>query len=425
LKSSDDHPELRVFAQENTGTWGTRICHALRRFAPPWVRFVNAAENNTAAEAYDLAIMHEDCSTGTEHTYGLVMNSSNPVVVVQHCYKFHGGRGIRFEEMWQHALLTVSYHNLSAEATNFPFLHVPWGVDGQVFKPPAAGPMRKPNKTVVVFGMGREDHEHGGWTFDDESHIEVLEAAALAGAEVRHIGDMYGRLCGMCDEYKDCDPSMSVRNMGSMLGVQGPNFKQSLPATSAFARIGSGVQIGKQARINMDCFLGKVPKQCQKMPELGGKMPCDFHKNLGRISDEELIAELQAARYVSALRKFEGFEIPGIEALSVGTRPIIYDFIPGYAWYRKYSVEVTSLEPQKLVGQIRDTLLTEPKPLSSEELAELQAQFDWRKIVPRIFDTAYRELLTPRWKGSQAAAASDSQESRKSPLLRRGRKNDL
>mmetsp|Transcript_11850 Transcript_11850/g.26954 ORF Transcript_11850/g.26954 Transcript_11850/m.26954 type:complete len:456 (+) Transcript_11850:70-1437(+) len=415
---SSDHPIVRVFAQENVGSWGLRICAAFRKFAPPWVHFVNegGVSGSLPTEPYDVAIMHEDCSTGTTYTHDLLLESKHPVVLVQHCYKFHGGRGAVFEEMWKHAMLTVSYHNLTkeAQAGSFAFLHTPWGVDGQAFRPPASGVER--NNTVIILGAGRPEKD--GWTFDDESHMELLQAAALANTKVRHIGDEMNRLCGDCGEYQDC-----VR-----LNQTFPLGRSDALLSSLFARPTSqrryGTQLPEVNQFNKKCQ--QVPRQCQKSPELSGKTLCDFHINLGRISEEDLHAELQATKYVSALRKFEGFEIPGIEALFSGARPIIYDFIPGYAWYYKHGVEVTSIHADQLVGQLRDVLLREPNPVSSEELSFLRAKFDWNVIVPHMFNTAFAELTSPRWLDTfQATQAVSSPARKKKLLLRRGKKNDL
>ena len=46
----------------------------------------------------------------------------------------------------------------------------------------------------------------------------------------------------------------------------------------------------------------------QPLEALNGLAACAWHDNLGRVSDEELVSEYQRAKYVLALRKYEGFE---------------------------------------------------------------------------------------------------------------------
>ena len=64
--------------------------------------------------------------------------------------------------------------------------------------------------------------------------------------------------------------------------------------------------------VDIACALGTRMASIQS--EAGGRLgQCDWHDGLGRVTDEQYVRELQGARFIAALRTFEGFEMPGVE----------------------------------------------------------------------------------------------------------------
>ena len=97
-------------------------------------------------------------------------------------------------------------------------------------------------------------------------------------------------------------------------------------------------------------------------------------------------------RYVLALRKYEGFEMPALEALFCGARPILYD-LPSFRWYKGHAAFLNaSLSGDALSTAIRDVLYAKPKPVLPKELAALHEAFAWQRIVPRLFERVERAL---------------------------------
>ena len=178
------------------------------------------------------------------------------------------------------ALLTSSplayTQDLEAEATlspgGFTFYPMPWGADYNVFKPPAATvlephPPRVPHQAqqqphdkqlqppqhddpsnlprVLIFGM------LGDKPGDDESSGTVLFAAAHAGMVVRHVGDKDDGLCRPC-----------------------PNGIVNMTHEDATRLL------------------------CTPLESLHGKSACSYHRNLGIVSEDQLVEEMRFARYV-------------------------------------------------------------------------------------------------------------------------------
>lgn len=243
---------------------------------------------------------------------------THPVVIVQHSLLF-GEVGVSdYAKLWNRALLAASFQPLHAYTTNMRFLHMPWGADEDAFAPSLRKEARQ--HVVVIVGV------HGGF----ETHQEVIFAAAHMGMFVHHVGPAHANMC-RCTE--------------------------TLAETSV------------------------AMHPCRKLLALRGKAPCDWYRRVGS-SDAVLVEEMQRAQYVSALRKFEGFEMVGIEALFCGARPLVYD-IRTYDWYRDHAITIRSqfTEPD-LLEELKLKLSQPFKPIDDTEMRAIRARFSWRTLVP-------------------------------------------
>ena len=330
---ADATTRLRVFMQEHPEwSWGRRVCGSLRSFAPANVCWTDTRE------AADVEIVHVDGEN--ELAYAETLKTT-PFVAIQHGLTQQNAWQARppreaFAQVWQRALLTASFQDLAADAAtgHFPFYPMPWGADEHVFVPPADGkPANERAPSVLIFGNLGESPG------DDESNGAVLYAAALAGLRGRHVGDPGDSLCHPCPAGV---PAAGETDTGRLL--------------------------------------------CSPMPSLGGRAPCSWHDNLGRISDAAMVLEMQRARYAAVLRKHEGFEMPGMEALFCGARPIVFD-LPSYRWYRGHAVFLNaSLGGAEHAAELTAALKELPAPVAAAELEQLRAEFAWQRLVPDLFE---------------------------------------
>jgi len=324
--------KLAVLMQEHPDwSWGRRVCGSLRSFAPSRVCWTES-RLDAAVE-----IVHVD----GEHELAYAEGLKAPFVVIQHGLTQQNVWQKRppreaYERLWQRALLTVSFQDLEADAASkgYAFYPMPWGANENVFVPPPAGtPPDERAPIVLIFG------DLGESPGDDESNGSVLYAAAHAGLRVRHVGDPADSLCHPCP----------------------------------------GGAVGSHAK-DADRLL------CQPMDTLQGRSPCSFHDNLGRISDAQMVAEMQGARYAAVLRKHEGFEMPGIESIFCGARPIVYD-LPSFRWYKGHAVFLNaSFGPAEHSAELIAVLKQPPAVVTDAELTELRNKFAWQRIVPALFD---------------------------------------
>ena len=127
---------------------------------------------------------------------------------------------------------------------------------------------------------------------------------------------------------------------------------------------------------------------CTRLPDRS--TPCDYYDHVGS-SDETLVHELQTAMFASALRKFEGFEMIGVEALFCGARPLVYSI---NEWYQTHAVVVRSgLSPSDLFYELlRAISLDSYRPISDEEMQVIHGTYAWPIILPRMFEHIRRRV---------------------------------
>jgi hypothetical protein len=104
------------------------------------------------------------------------------------------------------------------------------------------------------------------------------------------------------------------------------------------------------------------------------------------ISDEQLARRYSRSRYVSGLRRHEGFELPVLEGLACGARPICFDTPCYRQWFEGHAVFVPELPADELVPLLADVFREEPAPVTAEEREAVLAVFDWRRIVRSFWD---------------------------------------
>lgn len=309
---------LKVYMKEKKEwTWGKRIVGAFHHWSPPWVEWTSLVSE---ADVVFVHLYSKDDIVDVES-----MQREKPLVAFQHGIRFANAPMGLFANVWEQSALTISFQPLDILMTKrkFAFFHMPWGADADKFRPSTTGE-RKAH--VVLVG----DHA------EDESHGELLFAAAHADIRVRHISHLVSNMC-------ECLSTSSLL--------------------------------------------------CSTTDALRGRRPCDFYDRLDS-SDATLIRELQTARFASALRKFEGFEMIGIEALLCGARPLVYDI---NEWYKDHSIIVpTGLSSDALFDALQVALRRVPDSVDETEMRYLHEKFSWQRIVPTMFERVRKVIAASK-----------------------------
>ena len=174
------------------------------------------------------------------------------------------------------------------------------------------------------------------------------------------------------------------------LGVD-PEFTRDANATKEIGILTSGYVTGHvaeaieevvdaAARLNMSVVhLGP--------PDIAGmaRVPANW-RNIFGVSDAVLADHYRQCQWVSGLRHVEGFELPVIEGLACGARPIVFDRPEMRYWYDGHAVFLPECAGPSLVNHLVEVLAHGPDPVSSDERVWVTHRFDWQPIVEGFWE---------------------------------------
>lgn len=116
-------------------------------------------------------------------------------------------------------------------------------------------------------------------------------------------------------------------------------------------------------------------------PPEGMATPGRHWSLLYNISDAQLAGFYRRSWWVSGLRHVEGFELPALEGLACGARPILFDRADMRQWYTGHCVLVPECSGQRLVDLLVELLSAVPPTVPPAERVEVLAQFNWERIA--------------------------------------------
>lgn len=105
--------------------------------------------------------------------------------------------------------------------------------------------------------------------------------------------------------------------------------------------------------------------------------PCQV---TGLISDGSLASLYHQVQYVSGLRYVEGFEMPALEGLSCGARPIMFDRPDAHQWFDGHAYFVKECHGDELIDLLVPVLTQAPTPVGTNERVEVLIRFDWDRL---------------------------------------------
>lgn len=104
------------------------------------------------------------------------------------------------------------------------------------------------------------------------------------------------------------------------------------------------------------------------------------------VGDQTLASLYSRTQWVSGLRHMEGFELPCIEALACGARPIVFDRPDMRQWYNGYAHFVKESQGEELVEQLVKIFSSPVEKVSEQERREVLQKFNWETIVPAFWE---------------------------------------
>ena len=99
------------------------------------------------------------------------------------------------------------------------------------------------------------------------------------------------------------------------------------------------------------------------------------------VTDYELAQIYIHTEWVSGLRHIEGFEMPIIEGLACGARPIVFDRPDMRHWYEGRAVFVPECSGDLLMDMLTEVLVSHPEPVTEAERVRVLERFNWATII--------------------------------------------
>jgi hypothetical protein len=106
------------------------------------------------------------------------------------------------------------------------------------------------------------------------------------------------------------------------------------------------------------------------------------------IDDEGLAGLYSECEFVSGLRRTEGFELPVIEGLLCGARPICFDQSHYRQWFDPWAVFIPEGSREEVIDNLETVFREGAHPVTESERESVKEIFDWRKIVTAFWEKA-------------------------------------
>lgn len=106
------------------------------------------------------------------------------------------------------------------------------------------------------------------------------------------------------------------------------------------------------------------------------------------ISDTELARCYNSAQFVTGLRRCEGFELPMVEGLFCGCRPITFDQ-PHYAlWFNEVAEFIPEGSTEEVSASVEEIFKRGKREVTPSELLLARELFNWSALVPEFWKLA-------------------------------------
>lgn len=117
-----------------------------------------------------------------------------------------------------------------------------------------------------------------------------------------------------------------------------------------------------------------------------GPLKRDGVLSVNSISDAAWADRLVQCQFVSGLRRKEGFELPAVEGLLCGARPIVFN-TPDFHWnYGDHAEYIEEGTRQEVVDQLVELFKRGARPVTAEERAAAVERFNWETIIKGFYE---------------------------------------
>jgi hypothetical protein len=245
---------------------------------------------------------------------------------------------------------------------------------------------------IVIPVIGRRDAvEDRARKATERGRTYVLAQYCIRSTKTPHTSawlDLWGR-ARMVWSYYDL-PAL-IREDGTSLAV-GNFYRSPLGVEAGVFRLGTGKRPYLVVSSGQG-FLTESARECAVAAQglgpaahLGRHTGRDEHVVFNGLPDSEVVSLYQKSRWVSGLRRTEGFELPAAEGLLCGARPILFRRSHYTHWYREHGEYIGEGSREEVIESLRTLFSRTPRPVTEKEREAAVRTFDWRKIVEGFWE---------------------------------------
>ena len=130
-------------------------------------------------------------------------------------------------------------------------------------------------------------------------------------------------------------------------------------------------------------------------------------------TDQVLARRYQQCKYVAGLRRAEGFELPAVEGLLCGARPIVFDRPHYRQWYGNFAEYIPEGDFETTAKAIQDIFEAEYRSVTTEERFAAASLFSWpvfsemlwHVVAPPVVEVAAPSKPRMLWIGDAVVAS--------------------
>jgi hypothetical protein len=186
-------------------------------------------------------------------------------------------------------------------------------------------------------------------------------------------------------EQSTCGCGDGINFYHAPLGVDTSVFRPSMPARKPFL-IGTSGFIAATESVE-ECH--EVVKRLGRRQFHLGPTEMELGDDVTymlRVPDAAVADMWSQCTFVAGLRRIEGFELPVLEGLACGARPIVFD-APHYSqWFGEHVEYVPEVAPAELVDALMEIMSKPVRPVTPAERSLVAATFDWKKLVAGFWE---------------------------------------
>lgn len=185
----------------------------------------------------------------------------------------------------------------------------------------------------------------------------------------------------------------STRFMFAPLGIDSAFFRVARPSSREMEIVTTGTSTGPYAEA-IEEVAWAVEELHKSMIHIGpsalegwtpGRAYPHCWKTQENISDATMALFYRNAKRVSGLRHIEGFELPALEGLVCGARPIVFDRPDMRQWYDGIAEFVPELNGDELTKYLLSHLAKDPIAVTKEEIEHVRKRFNWTPIAAEFW----------------------------------------